>query len=52
LLFLDTVSQQTVEVMHFAFGALIVQSILLYPPRCFRTRARLSRRVGLTPVMG
>jgi Protein of Unknown function (DUF2784) len=36
LLFLDTVSQQTVEVMHFAFGALIIQSLLLYPPRWFR----------------
>jgi hypothetical protein len=48
LLFLDTVSQQTVEVMHFAFGALIVQSLLLYPPRWFRWAARPVRRVGLT----
>jgi hypothetical protein len=48
LLFLDNVSQQTVEVMHFAFGALIVQSLLLYPPRWFQTKAHPSRRVGLT----
>jgi hypothetical protein len=53
LLFLDNVSQQTVEVMHFAFGALILESLLLYPPRWFRRAKSLAaaaagRRVGLT----
>ena len=47
LLFLDTVSQQTVEVMHFAFGALIVQSLLLYPPRWFRKWSVPSNRSPL-----
>ena len=52
LLFLDNVSQHTVEVMHFAFGALIVQSLLLYPPRWFRTaRSSARQRVALTQPM-